>query len=51
LDRRLSGPQSRSGRGGEEKDSQPLLGIELRRLQLKWHWNGLVFWTLSFVLY
>jgi len=28
LDRRLGGPQSRSGRGGEEKKSQPLPGIE-----------------------
>jgi hypothetical protein len=28
LDRRLGGPQSRSGHGGEEKDSQPLPGIE-----------------------
>jgi hypothetical protein len=28
LDRRLGGPQSRSGRGGEEKNSQPLPGIE-----------------------
>jgi hypothetical protein len=28
LDRRLSGPQSRSGRGGEEKNSQPPPGIE-----------------------
>jgi hypothetical protein len=28
LDRRLGGPQSRSGRGGEEKNSQPLSGIE-----------------------
>jgi hypothetical protein len=28
LDRRLDGPQSRSGRGGEEKNSQPLPGIE-----------------------
>jgi hypothetical protein len=28
LDRRLSGPQSRSGRGGEEKNSQPQPGIE-----------------------
>jgi hypothetical protein len=27
LDRRLGGPQSRSGRGGE-KNSQPPLGIE-----------------------
>jgi hypothetical protein len=24
LDKRLGGPQSRSGRGGEEKNSQPL---------------------------
>jgi hypothetical protein len=28
LDRRLGGPQSRSGRGGEEKSSQPLPGLE-----------------------
>jgi hypothetical protein len=28
LDRRLGGPQSRSGRGDEEKNSQPLTGIE-----------------------
>jgi hypothetical protein len=28
LDRRLGGPQSRSGRGGEEKNSQPLSGLE-----------------------
>jgi hypothetical protein len=28
LDRRLGGPQSRPGRGGEEKNSQPLLGLE-----------------------
>jgi hypothetical protein len=28
LDRRLSGPESRSGRGGEEKNSQPPPGIE-----------------------
>jgi hypothetical protein len=27
LGRRLSGPQSRSGRGGEEKNSQPPPGI------------------------
>jgi hypothetical protein len=25
LDRRLGGPQSRSGRGGEEKNSQPII--------------------------
>jgi hypothetical protein len=28
LDRRLRGPQSRSGRGGDEENSRPLLGIE-----------------------
>jgi hypothetical protein len=28
LDRRLVGPQSRSGRGGEEKNSQPFPGLE-----------------------
>jgi hypothetical protein len=28
LDRRLGGPQSRSGRGGEEKNTQPPPGIE-----------------------
>jgi hypothetical protein len=29
LDRRLGGPQSRSGRWGEEKNSQPQPGIEI----------------------
>jgi hypothetical protein len=28
LDRRLGGPQSRSGRGGEEKNSRSLPGLE-----------------------
>jgi hypothetical protein len=28
LDRRLGRPQSQSGRGGEEKNSQPVLGLE-----------------------
>jgi hypothetical protein len=28
LNRRLGGPQSRFGRGGEEKNSQPLPGLE-----------------------
>jgi hypothetical protein len=28
LDRRMGGPQNRSGRGGEEKNSQPPSGIE-----------------------
>jgi hypothetical protein len=33
LDRRLDGPQSRSGRGGEEKNYQPLLGLEPPTIQ------------------
>jgi hypothetical protein len=28
MERRLSGPQNRPGRGGEEKDSWPLPGLE-----------------------
>jgi len=28
LDRRLGGPQSQSGHGGKEKNSQPPLGIK-----------------------
>jgi hypothetical protein len=32
-DRRLGGLQSRSGRGGEEKNSQPLPGLELSIIQ------------------
>jgi drug/metabolite transporter (DMT)-like permease len=34
LDRRLSEPQSRSGSGGEEKNSQPLRGLEPPIIQL-----------------
>jgi hypothetical protein len=34
LDRRLGVPQSRSGRGGEEKNSQPLPGLESPIIQL-----------------
>jgi hypothetical protein len=33
LDRILGGPQCRSGRGGEEKNSQPLTGLEPPILQ------------------
>jgi hypothetical protein len=33
LDRRLDGPQSRSGCGGEEKNSQPLPGLEPQIIQ------------------
>jgi hypothetical protein len=35
LDRRLGEPQSRSGRGGEEKNSQLLSGLELPFIQLE----------------
>jgi hypothetical protein len=34
LDRRLGGLQSRSGRGGEEKNSQPLPGLDPPIIQL-----------------
>jgi hypothetical protein len=34
LDRRLGGSQIRSGHGGEEKNFQPLLGIEPPIIQL-----------------
>jgi hypothetical protein len=33
LNRRLGEPQSRSGRGGEEKNSRPLQGLEPRIIQ------------------
>jgi len=33
LNRRLDVPQSRSGRGGEEKDFRPLPGLELPLIQ------------------
>jgi hypothetical protein len=33
LDRMLGGPQSPSGHGGEEKNSQPLPGFELLIIQ------------------
>jgi hypothetical protein len=33
LDRRLGGPQGRSGSGGEEKDSQSLPGLEPPTIQ------------------
>jgi hypothetical protein len=33
LDRRLRGPQSRSGHGGEKQHSQPLPGLELPIIQ------------------
>jgi hypothetical protein len=42
LDRRLGGSQNRSGRGGEEKNSQPLPGFEppdhLARSPALYHW-------------
>jgi hypothetical protein len=37
LDRRLGGPQSRSGRGGVEKNSHPLSGFEPPIIQLVAH--------------
>jgi hypothetical protein len=58
LDRRLGGPQSRSGFGGEEKNSQPLPGLEppiiqrvaqrytteLSRLPNMYVWNIIFTW-------
>jgi len=42
LHRRLGGPQSRSGRGGEEKNSQPLPGLKTTyysaRSPALYHW-------------
>jgi len=37
LDRRLGGPQNRSGGGGEEKNSQPLPGLEPPIIQPVYH--------------
>jgi hypothetical protein len=55
--RRLGGPQSRSGRGGEEKNSQPLPGLEPpdhpARSQALYYWSipttvcWVVFWNRS----
>jgi hypothetical protein len=33
LDRKLGGPQTRSGGGGEEKNSQPRAGLESQSIQ------------------
>jgi hypothetical protein len=39
LDRRLGGPQSQSGHGGEEKNSQPLPGLgHTTRSPVLYHW-------------
>jgi hypothetical protein len=35
MDRRPGGPQSRSGHGGEEKNSQPLPGLKLTYVQIR----------------
>jgi hypothetical protein len=45
LDRRLGGPQSRSGRGGEEKNFQPLPGLEPPIIQpAVQHFTTEIFW-------
>jgi hypothetical protein len=47
LDRRLGGPQSRSRRGGEEKNSQPQPGIEPRIIQpVAQRFTTEIFWLL-----
>jgi hypothetical protein len=41
----MGGPQSRSGRGGEEKNSQINGSIILKLILKKWNvrlWNGLI---------
>jgi hypothetical protein len=42
LDRRLGGPQSRSGRGGEKKNSQPLPAVQRYTTELTWLLNNLL---------
>jgi hypothetical protein len=61
LDRRLGGPQSRSGRGGEEKNSQPPPGIEPYNTdrpvrspalyRLSYHGSHLIPWDIFFFEY
>jgi hypothetical protein len=47
LNRRLGGPQSRSRRGGEEKNSQPLPGLEHPIIQPV---SQCYFWKLIFIV-
>jgi len=42
LDRRMGGPQSQSGRGGEEKNFHPLTRLELPIIQPLWRWKRVV---------
>jgi hypothetical protein len=50
LDRRLGGPQSQSGHGGEEKNSQPLLGLEHLIIQLiAQRYTTELFWLPGFI--
>jgi hypothetical protein len=45
LDRRLGGPQSRPWHGGEEKNSQPLLGLRPLIIQpVAQHYATELFW-------
>jgi hypothetical protein len=49
LDRRLGGPQSRSGRGGEKKHSQPLPGLEPPIIQpVTQHYTTELSWLVYF---
>jgi hypothetical protein len=59
LDRRLGGPQSWSGHGGEEKNFQPLPGLESLIIQLivqcyttelSWLLLSKIHWTIMSVL-
>jgi hypothetical protein len=48
LDRRLNGPQSWYGYGGEEINSQPLLGLEPLIIQsISQHYTTELFWLLD----
>jgi hypothetical protein len=47
LDRTLGDPQSRSGHGGEEKNSKPLPGLELPIIQpIAQRYTTELFWLL-----
>jgi len=48
LDRRLGGPQSQSGHGVEEKNSQPLPGFEPFKLDYRTTFIFLTTWGVTF---
>jgi hypothetical protein len=47
LDRKLDGPQSQSGYGGEEKNSQPMLGLKPLIIQsIAQHYTTVLSWLI-----